>query len=127
VDLETQSIIRLAKCERPIRRLYNATSEKLPPPEMHPLSAKIDDILSKSLYLQERWVTLTEAYLTTSCYAAGKSAAKDGLADDASFLYLTPSFTSRGRLKPTQARGLYPTKTWFPEIRAAGVIAAVSF
>jgi hypothetical protein len=29
--------------------------------------------------------------------------------------------------KPKQARGLYPTKIWFPEFRAPGFIAAVSF
>jgi hypothetical protein len=47
--------------------------------------------------------------------------------DGAFFLSLTPFyFTSRGRLKPKQASGLYPTKIWSPEFRAAGVIAAVS-
>jgi hypothetical protein len=61
-DLETQRLIRLAKCERAIRRLYHA-GNLLPLHERHPFRDPIDDVLSKSLCKQERWVTLTEEYL----------------------------------------------------------------
>jgi hypothetical protein len=61
-DLETQRLIRLAKCERAIRRLYHA-GNRLPLHERHPFRDPIDDVLSKSLCKQERWVTLTEEYL----------------------------------------------------------------
>ena len=62
VDLETQRMIRLAKCERAIRRLYH-TSESLPPHERHPFRDGMDDVFSKSLSQQERWVTMTEDFL----------------------------------------------------------------
>ena len=62
VDLETQRLIRLAKCERAIRRLYHA-GESLPPHERHPFRDPMEDVLSKSLCQQERWVTLTDEYL----------------------------------------------------------------
>jgi hypothetical protein len=61
-DLETQRLIRLAKCERAIRRLYLA-GDLLPHHERRPFRDPIDDVLSKSLCKQERWVTLTEEYL----------------------------------------------------------------
>ena len=63
VDLETQRMIRLAKCERAIRRLYH-TSESLPPHERHPFRDGMDDVFSKSLSQQERWVTMTEDFLS---------------------------------------------------------------
>jgi hypothetical protein len=62
VDLETQRMIRLAKCERSIRRLYHS-GESLPPHERHPFRDGMEDVLSKSLCRQERWVTMTEDYL----------------------------------------------------------------
>jgi hypothetical protein len=61
-DLETQRLIRLARCERAIRRLYRA-GDLLPHHERHPFRDPIEDVLSKSLCNQERWVTLTEEYL----------------------------------------------------------------
>jgi hypothetical protein len=61
-DLETQRLIRLAKCERAIRRLYRA-GESLPHHESHPFRDPIEDVLFKSLCRQERWLTLTEEYL----------------------------------------------------------------
>ncbi len=61
-DVETQRLIRASKCERAIRRLYLA-GESLPYHERHPFRDPIDDVLSKSLCQQERWVTLTEEFL----------------------------------------------------------------
>jgi hypothetical protein len=61
-DLETQRLIRLAKCERAIRSLYR-DGDLLPHHERHPFRDTIEDVLSKSLCNQERWVTLTEEYL----------------------------------------------------------------
>jgi hypothetical protein len=58
-DLETQRLIRLAKCDRTIRRLYRA-SDFLPHHERHPFRDPIEDVLSKYLCNQERWV---EEYL----------------------------------------------------------------
>jgi hypothetical protein len=60
-DLETQRLIRLAKCERAIHRLYH-DGDLLPHHERHPFRDPIDDVLSKSLCKRERWVTLTEEY-----------------------------------------------------------------
>jgi hypothetical protein len=62
VDLETQRLIRLTKCERAIRRLYSAGAS-LPHDERRPFRDPIEDVLSKSLCRQEWWVTLTEEYL----------------------------------------------------------------
>jgi hypothetical protein len=62
VDLETQRLICLAKCERAIRHLYSAGAS-LPHHERHPFRDPIEDVLSKSLCREERWVTLTEEYL----------------------------------------------------------------
>jgi hypothetical protein len=50
-DLQTQRL-----CERAIRRLYHAG-------DLLPFRDPIDDVFSKSLCKQERWVTLTEEYL----------------------------------------------------------------
>jgi ribonuclease HI len=61
-DLETQRLIRLAKCERAIRRLYRA-GKLLPFHEQHQFRDEIEDVLSKSLSRQERWITLTEDFL----------------------------------------------------------------
>jgi hypothetical protein len=59
---ETQSAICSAKCERAIRRLYHA-GESLPLHERHPFRDPWEDVLSKPLCDQERWVSMTEAYL----------------------------------------------------------------
>jgi hypothetical protein len=59
---ETQSTICLAKCERAIRRLYYA-GESLPLHERHPFRDPLEDVLSKPLCDQERWISMTEAYL----------------------------------------------------------------
>jgi ribonuclease HI len=62
VDLETQRMIRLAKCERAIRRLYHS-GESLPHHERHPFRDPMEALLSKSVTDQERWVSMTEDYL----------------------------------------------------------------
>jgi hypothetical protein len=59
---DTQRMIRLAKAERAIRRLYRAI-DKLPPHERFPFSDPTEDLLATSVSTQERWVSLTEAYL----------------------------------------------------------------
>jgi hypothetical protein len=61
-SVETQRLIRASKCERAIRRLYLAGSHF--PSRKAPFRDPIDDVLSKSLCQQERWVTLTERVLT---------------------------------------------------------------
>jgi hypothetical protein len=61
-DPETQRLIRSSKCERAIRRLYRA-GESLPPHERYPFRDPIEDVLSRTLCQQERWVSLTEEYL----------------------------------------------------------------
>jgi hypothetical protein len=61
-DLETQRLIRLAKCDRAIRRLYLA-GEKLPHHERHPFRDPMEDLLAKTVSAQERWVTLTTELL----------------------------------------------------------------
>jgi hypothetical protein len=56
-------MIRLAKCERAIRRLYHAGESSLPLHERHPFRDPMETILSKSVCSQERWVSMTEDYL----------------------------------------------------------------
>jgi hypothetical protein len=62
VDLETQRMIRLAKCERAIRRLYHS-GESLSLHERHPFRDQMEALLSKSVTDQERWLSMIEAYL----------------------------------------------------------------
>jgi hypothetical protein len=61
-DIETKRLIRLAKCERAIRRLYHE-GESLPYHESHPFREPMEDLLSKTVIIQERWSSLTEEYL----------------------------------------------------------------
>jgi hypothetical protein len=61
-DIETKRLIRLAKCERAIRRLYHE-GESLPYHESHPFREPMEDLLSKTVIIQERWISLTEEYL----------------------------------------------------------------
>lgn len=61
-DPETQRLIRLAKCERAIRRLYNQ-GLLLSIGERHPFRTEIDVLLAQSVRNQELWITKTEAYL----------------------------------------------------------------
>jgi hypothetical protein len=62
LDPATQRMIRLAKAERVIRRLYRA-GESLPSHERFPFSDPMEDLLATTVCTQERWVSLTEAYL----------------------------------------------------------------
>jgi hypothetical protein len=57
IDPETQRVIRLAKAERAIRRLYRAIDE-LPLHERFPFSDPMETVST-----QKRWVSDTEAYL----------------------------------------------------------------
>jgi hypothetical protein len=57
-DPETQRLIRLAKCDRAIRRLY-LQGEDLPHHERQAFRDPMEDLLAKSVSVQERWVTLT--------------------------------------------------------------------
>jgi hypothetical protein len=61
-DPDTQRMIRLGKAERAIRRLYRAIDE-LPSHERFPVSDPMEDLLATTVSTQERWVSLTEAYL----------------------------------------------------------------
>jgi hypothetical protein len=61
VDPETQRMIHLATCERPIRRLYRA-GESLPSHERYPFSEPMEDVRVTTASSQQRWVTNTEAY-----------------------------------------------------------------
>jgi hypothetical protein len=137
VDLETQRLIRLTKCERAIRRLYSAGAS-LPHDERRPFRDPIEDVLSKSLCRQEWWVTLT--YLgqrsgsrtsnrrgsSPSQLTLGGVALHEFSREMVGILpfYLT-HFIRWGRPKPKQTSGLYPTQIQSPAFRAAGVIAAV--
>jgi hypothetical protein len=59
-DPDTQRMIRLAKSERAIRRLYRAIDD-LPPHERFPFGDPM--ILATTVSTQERWVSDTETYL----------------------------------------------------------------
>ena len=61
-DEDTQRLIRVSKCERAIRRLYDK-GEDLPYAERHPFRDVIDDLLQQPLHAQELWINKTEAYL----------------------------------------------------------------
>jgi hypothetical protein len=61
-DLETQRMIRLAKAERAIRRLYRE-GDSLPTYGSFPFNDPMEDILTKTVSSQESWITKTEAFL----------------------------------------------------------------
>ena len=61
-DVDTERIIRVSKCERAIRRLYDK-GEKMPYWERHPFRAPIEQLLSKPVTDQELWILQTERYL----------------------------------------------------------------
>jgi ribonuclease HI len=61
-DLETQRMIQLAKAERAIRRLYRE-GDSLPTYDRFPFNDPMEDILTKTVSSQERWITKTEAFL----------------------------------------------------------------
>jgi hypothetical protein len=55
-------MILLAKCERAIRRLFHE-STPLPDYDRYPFQESIEDVLSKTVCVQERWVNMAEAFL----------------------------------------------------------------
>jgi hypothetical protein len=61
-DIDTQRLIRLSKCERAIRRLYDK-GEDLPYAERHPFREPIEDFLTRTVAEQELWITKTGGYL----------------------------------------------------------------
>jgi ribonuclease HI len=61
-DPETQTLIRLTKCERAIRRLYNQ-GNVLPAGERHPFKTDMAVLLAQSVKNQELWISKTEAFL----------------------------------------------------------------
>jgi hypothetical protein len=62
VDPETQRMVRKARCERAIHRLYSLGVD-LPHDERHPFKDSIDTLLSKSVSSQELWISKTEEFL----------------------------------------------------------------
>jgi hypothetical protein len=59
-------MIRLAKCEHAIHRLYHAAGESLPHHERHPFRDPMEVVLSKTVCAQERWVSMTEDFLSAA-------------------------------------------------------------
>ena len=55
-------MIRLAKAERAIRRLYRE-GDLLPTYDRFPFNDPMEDILTKTVSSQESWVTKTEVFL----------------------------------------------------------------
>ena len=63
VDFDTQLLIRLATCERAIRRLHKK-GEELPDGERYPFrTCTMEELLQKQVHDQELWITRTEDYL----------------------------------------------------------------
>jgi hypothetical protein len=56
-DPETQRMISLDNAERAIRRLYRAR-DSLPTYERFPFSDPMEDVLTRTVSSQERWITL---------------------------------------------------------------------
>ena len=61
-DIDTQRLIRLSKCERAIRRLYDK-GEDLSYAERHPFRDPIEDLLQQPVLNQELWISKTGGYL----------------------------------------------------------------
>ena len=61
-DADTERLIRVSKCERAIRRLYDKGKD-LTYCERHPFRDPIEQLLSKPVLDQEQWISLTERYL----------------------------------------------------------------
>jgi hypothetical protein len=59
---ETERLIRLTKCERAVRRLYEKGND-LPYAEQHPFRDQIDDLLQQPVQMQELWIDKTTAFL----------------------------------------------------------------
>jgi ribonuclease HI len=61
-DVDTQRLIRISKCERAIRRLYDK-GEDLPYAERHPFRDPIEDLLQQPVLNQELWISKTGDFL----------------------------------------------------------------
>ena len=61
-DTDTQRLIRISKCERAVRRLYDK-GEDLPYAERHPFRDSVEHLLNQSVVNQELWITKTSSYL----------------------------------------------------------------
>ena len=68
-DADTQRLIRVSKCERTIRRLYDK-GEDLPYAERHPFREPIEDLLLQTVTNQELWITQTNGYLARALQRA---------------------------------------------------------
>ncbi len=62
MDPETQRMISLANAERAIRRLYRA-GDSLPTYDRFPFSDPMEDVLTRTVSAQKRWIKSTEAFL----------------------------------------------------------------
>jgi hypothetical protein len=71
-DIDTQRLIRISKCERAIRRLYNK-GEDLPYAERHPFRKPIEDLLQQPVSNQELWISKTGSYLVKASKRARAS------------------------------------------------------
>jgi hypothetical protein len=61
-DREIERLIRLTKCDRAVRRLYDKGAD-LPYAERHPFRNPIDDLLQQPVQMQELWIDKTTAFL----------------------------------------------------------------
>jgi ribonuclease HI/exonuclease III len=61
-DTDTQRLIRISKCERAIRRLYDK-GEDLPYAERHPFRDSVENLLLQSVMNQELWITKTSSFI----------------------------------------------------------------
>jgi hypothetical protein len=61
-DFDTQRLIRVSKCERAIRRLYDKGNE-LPYAERHPFRDPIELLLQQPVSNQELWISKTGGYI----------------------------------------------------------------
>ena len=61
-DVDTQRLIRISKCERAIRRLYNKGKDLLYA-EQHPFRDLVEDLLQQPVLNQELWISKTGDFL----------------------------------------------------------------
>jgi hypothetical protein len=99
-DLKTQRLIRLAKCERAIRRLCRA-GDLLPHHERHPFRDPIEDVLSKSGTMGHSDGRVP----TWWCNEAGQRPATDG----AAITYSVRWVESHSTTFPVRWSGLFPS------------------
>ena len=88
---EMQRLIRLAKCERAIRRLYHK-GDDLPYCERTPFRDSIDFLLQRSVPDQELWISQTERFLRKAFRRVRKRARDNQMAITAFFDLLPQGF-----------------------------------